>query len=352
MNLAVIVVSYNTKDLLRQCLNSIYASYETRTTAQDHLTIVVVDSASHDGSAQMVEAEFPQVRLLARRDNIGFVKGNNLALQTLGFSIAPIDKPLANNHKSRITDHNLQIVDHDLLPILPDIVLLLNPDAELIEDALWQMALFLDAHPEAGVCGAKLRYGDGQFQHGAFRYPSLMQVLIDLFPLYGVRGIQRLHNSSLNGRYSQHQWNGVDAFPVDFVLGAALMLKRDVIEQVGGLDTEYVMYCEELDWCLRINQAGWQVYALPTAGVMHYEGQSSKQVRWPSFVRLWRSRFLFYEKHSYLFPKGYRFIVKQIVRLTVGWRKTQAERRFARGQATGLEIQEELAAYAQVRAIT
>ena len=225
-------------------------------------------------------------------------------------------------------------------------VLLLNPDAELLGDALMRLARFLATTPSAGICGARLQYGDGSFQHGAFRFPGLAQVFLDLFPLEGVRGAHRLHDSRLNGRYPAAKWRGDTPFPVDFVLGAALCIRRETIERIGGLDDGYFMYCEEMDWCLRCRQAGWQVYALPAAQVMHHAGQSSRQVRWDAYERLWRSRLRFYAKHRAAYPPGYLTLLRGLLRMGAAWRSRQARRRLAAGVTTREAADRELAAYA------
>ncbi|MEZ4866183.1 MAG: glycosyltransferase family 2 protein [Caldilineaceae bacterium] len=335
MKLAVIILNYNTRDLLRQCLHSVLTSAAL---TQEHLTVElwVVDNASPDGSATMVTAEFPQVRLLASQRNLGYTGGNNWALTQLGF---PVDE------QKGLRDLAPTQVDVER----PDFVLLLNADTEIVGDALWQMAKVLSTEPTAGVCGAHLAYGDGSFQHGAFAFPSLWQVALDFFPFAGVRGAQRLHNSAINGRYAAKLWQGQQPFPVDFVLGAALMVRREAILQVGGLDDDFFMYCEEMDWCLRIQKAGWEVYVAPAAHVTHYEGQSSRQVRWPAYVQLWRSRFRFYMKHHQLYPAYYMDAVRVLIRLGL-WRRTQtAWHRFQHGQLSGRELAEELSAYVLIR---
>lgn len=330
MHLAVVVVSYNTRDLLAACLRSVYASARG---GDLRLSVVVVDNASTDNSAARVAHDFPQALLVASRSNLGFTGGNNLALHALGFDVgSPLGAPPAAPPVPVAAQR-------------PDAVLLLNPDAELTGDALAQMASFLMAVQSAGICGPQLRYGDGSFQHGAFRFPGLAQIALDLFPLEGVRGSHRLHNSTVNGRYPAALWRGAAPFPVDFVLGAALCIRRDVIERIGGLDDGYFMYCEEMDWCLRCREAGWQVYALPTATVIHHAGQSSRQVRWDAFERLWRSRLRFYTKHATVYPASYLALVRSLVRLGVAWRGRQARRRFAAGRITGVELARELAAY-------
>lgn len=332
MRLAVIVLSYNTCDLLRQCLQSLLASIR-QTADRLQVDILVVDNASPDGSAAMVATEFPQVHLFASPTNLGYTGGNNLALQQLGFAV------VAEN----------QWQPRRAAPLLaPDFVLLLNADTEIVGDALWQMANALSEHPQAGACGAHLIYGNGQFQHGAFRFPSLLQVLIDFFPLTGLPGVHRLHNSRLNGRYRQRLWSGSAPFVVDFVLGAAMMVRSQAIEQVGGLDNEFFMYCEEMDWALRLQQAGWQILAVPTARVIHHEGQSSRQVRWTAYERLWRSRFRFYQKHRQRYSAGYLWFVRLLVRLGLQVRSWQALRRFIKGQINGVELEDELQTYAVV----
>lgn len=331
--IAVVLVSYNTQDYLARALTSIYA---TPLPAGWRLHVVVVDNASEDGSADRVARDFPQADLMASSVNLGFTGGNNLALARLGFAVdpprtAPIDVLLGEAETPA-----------------PDYVLLLNPDAELVEDALVRLVRFLAATPNAAVCGAHLRYGDGSFQHGAFRFPGLGQILIDFLPLTGLRGAHRLHNSRLNGRYPATLWQGTAPFPVDFVLGAAMLVRGAAIEQVGGLDDGYFMYCEEMDWCLRMRNAGWDIYTLPTAHVIHHEGRSSRQIRWSAYARLWRSRIRFYAKYPDRFSPGFRAAARAIMRIGSRWRMRQARRRFASGAITGIELQEELDAHAVV----
>jgi len=218
----------------------------------------------------------------------------------------------------------------------------------LTGDALGQMARFLQMTPAAGVCGAQLRYGDGRFQHGAFRLPNLFQVALDFFPLTGVPGAQRLHHSRCNGRYPARLWRGESPFQVDFVLGAALMARGAAIAQVGGLDNEFFMYCEEIDWCMRMADAGWSAYAVPTAHVTHHEGQSSRQVRWTAYVRLWRSRLRLVAKHPERYSAAHVVAMRSLIHAGTRRRMACARRRFARGQITGVELAAELAAHAEV----
>jgi N-acetylglucosaminyl-diphospho-decaprenol L-rhamnosyltransferase len=331
MELAVVIVNYNTRDLLRNALRSLF---NAQLPANGELTVLVVDNASHDESAAMVARDFPQVTLLASPTNLGFTGGNNLALYALGLRVSP---PAS---ASQLTTTPR--------PSPPNFVLLLNPDTEIADDALIVMLEQMERLPSAGICGAHLSYGDGSFQHGAFHFPSLTQVALDFFPLIGISGAQRLRDSRINGRYPAAKWQSQRPFAVDFVLGAAMFVRAAAINDIGGLDDGYFMYCEEMDWALRMQQAGWRVYALPTAHVTHHEGQSSRQLRWDSYERLWRSRFRFYTKHAQRYPLGYRLALRLLVRLGATWRSHQARQRFAIGSATGTEIARELEAYATI----
>lgn len=330
--LAVIIVSYNVVSLLRNCLNSLAASAAANA---DWLIVdtVVVDNASADGSAAMVASEFPHIRLIASDTNLGFTGGNNLALRSLGFS-DPSHSPLPTPHS-------------------PDFVLLLNPDTLLEKDALGRMVAFLRDNFYAGAVGAHLRYGDGAFQHGAFHFPGLAQVALDLLPVADLPGVRRflprLLDSRTNGRYPRQLWEGDAPFPVDFVLGAALMVRGAAIRQVGLLDDDYFMYCEEMDWCLRLGKAGWRVSALPTAHITHLEGQSSRQVRWDAFERLWRSRFRFYQKHRVHYPYGFLFFLRLLIWIGLWMRAALARRKFAQGKLSGQLLERELAAYTTIR---
>jgi GT2 family glycosyltransferase len=333
MHSAVVLVSYNTRDLLRRALRSVIDS-----AAEDTQQVVVVDNASRDGSAAMVADEFasrfPALRLVASPVNLGFTGGNNLALHLLGFdSVVPPQCGVEFERAARPR---------------PDCVLLLNPDAELQGDALQRMARFLEATPNAGACGARLSYGDGSFQHGAFAFPTLFQVALDFFPLTGLPGAHRIHSSRWNGRYPMRLWNGTAPFAVDFVLGAAMMMRGRAIEQIGGLDDTYFMYCEEMDWCLRAREAGWGVYAVPTARVVHHEAQSSRQFRWRSFERLWHSRFRFYRQHPARYGPLHRIMLQALVRVGLNARSNSAFRRFANGELTGRELADEVETYGRI----
>jgi len=264
-DLAVIVVSYNTKDLLHACLTSLFCQ------ATPHLEVWVVDNASTDGSCEMVAESFPQVHLVAMEENVGFAGGNNVALRAMGYGGA--------------------LETEDCSP-LPEFVLFLNPDTEIEVGALGTMRQFLAMHPEVGVAGCRLTYPDGQFQHSAFRFPTLWQMWFDFFSWPG-----RFVESSLNGRYSRELYERGVPFPVDHPLGAAMMTRREVISQVGLMDERFFMYAEEIDWNLRVHDKGWPVYCVPRAVVVHHGGASTAQSRRQMNHELWKSRFQLFDKH-------------------------------------------------------
>lgn len=259
-DLAVVIVSWNVRDLLRACLHSLLADLEQSGLAAD---VWVVDNASADGSPDMVAGAFPDVRLIAHDENVGFAAGNNLALRR----ILDLDAP-------------------------PDHVWLLNPDTEVQPGATAALLAALEANPRAGMAGARLLYPSARLQQSAFRFPGLAQLAFELFPLPA-----RLYETPLNGRYPRRLYEGDAPFLVDHPLGATMVVRREVLTQVGLMDETYRMYCEEIDWCWRIKRAGWRILCAPAARVVHHAGQSTGQAPVRSFVDLWTSRARLYARY-------------------------------------------------------
>ncbi|MBA3946267.1 MAG: glycosyltransferase family 2 protein [Herpetosiphonaceae bacterium] len=251
----IIIVSYNTCALLRQCLTS--TLHPTLP-----LEVIVVDNASHDGSSEMVHAEFPGVGLIRNTANRGFAGATNQAITASMHYHTPY-------------------------------LLLLNPDAQLLPDALETLYGFMQAHPRVGCVGARLLYPDGSFQEAAWHFPTPWMTLFDLFPPQGPL-FGRLQTSALNGRYQAE--HGTEPFPVDHPLGAAMLIRRRTLEAVGPLDEGYWLYVEEVDWCRRAKLAGWSIWQVPQAQVVHVAGASSRQFRGRSLVALHRSRLRFFRK--------------------------------------------------------
>jgi hypothetical protein len=260
-HLAVVIVSWNVRDLLGTCVGTLSADLGDSGLPAD---IWVVDNGSTDGSPHMVRETFPQVRLLESQENLGFAGGNNLALREI------------SNLESRI----------------PEYIWLLNPDTEVQPGAIAALLAALEAHPRAGVAGAQLLYADGSLQQSAFHFPGLVQLAFEFFPLPA-----RFYEAPLNGRYPRHLYERETPFLVDHPLGATMMVRSEAVTQVGLMDEGYHMYCEEIDWCWRMRRAGWDALCVPVARVIHHAGQSTAQVPIPSFINLWTSRARLYARH-------------------------------------------------------
>ncbi len=277
--IGIVIVSYNTATLLERCLRSLQG-------CELPLQVVVVDNASSDGSVALVQAAFPSVQLIALDQNVGFAAGNNIGLRALGIG-ARLDATSA------------------ALPF----VLLLNPDTEVQSGALETMVAFLQAHPRVGMVGPRLLNPDGSLQTGAFRFPTLLMSLLEVFPPGEVLP-GRLYGSWWHGRYPQEQ-NGSAPFPVDHPLGACMLLRREVLEQVGGLDERYFMYSEEVELCWRIHRAGWVIWQVPQARVVHVGGAATRQLRRRMLVELHRSRVRFFQQcYGAGFVQAHRLITR------------------------------------------
>lgn len=259
IDIAVIIVSWNVRQYLADCLRSVFADLRASNLTGE---VWVVDNRSTDGTTDMVRNLFPQVHLIANDDNPGFGAANNQGMR------ATADKK-------------------------PRYFFLLNPDTVVRPGAMGKMVDFLDKNPAAGMCGARLIYGDGRFQHSAYAFPHLAQLVFDLFPIP-----DRLYETRINGRYPRRLYHpNATPFQVDHPLGATMMVRRDVAEVTKGFDEEFFLYCEELDWCWRIRQAGWEIYTVPAAEVVHFGGESTSQIKAKSLVDLWTSREQFYRRH-------------------------------------------------------
>ncbi len=324
-NLAVVIVNWNVRDMLAECLRSVEADLAAGGLAGQ---IWVVDNASSDGSVEMLRRDFPQVCLIASPQNLGFAGGNNAALRALGFDPNLTPGPSPGRREVRGEAN------------LPEAVLLLNPDTKIHPGALPALYEFLVKTPQAGMAGARLVYGDGSFQHSAFAFPGLWQLAIELLPLPG-----RLVESRLNGRYPRSLYEAGRPFRVGHPLGAAMCVRRQAIQQVGLLDERYHMYVEEVDWSRRITAAGWEIYCVPAAGITHYGGQSTGQIHLTSFINLWRSRYRFYRTHYHPFKVR---LAAQIVGLGMKRRARLDTQARQRGELSQAEWSARLSGYEQV----
>jgi GT2 family glycosyltransferase len=268
-DLAIVIVNWNTRDLLRDCLTSVYANRGLT------FQVCVVDNASTDGSAEMVEREFPQTHLIRNVRNTGFAHANNLGLRAWGFG----DRG-ANGDSSLSTLNT------------PRYALLLNSDTVTPPDALAQMAAFLDAHPKAGAAGPKLVRLDGSLDLACRRsFPTPEN------SFYHFVGLSKLFPQSPRfGRYDLTYLDPDQVAEVDSVNGAFMMVRAQAIEQAGFLDEDFFFGGEDLDWAFRIKAAGWKIYYNPAIVVQHVKRASYRNNPQAAF-EFERAMWLFYRKH-------------------------------------------------------
>jgi N-acetylglucosaminyl-diphospho-decaprenol L-rhamnosyltransferase len=307
-DLSVVIVSYQVRELVQSCLTSILGHKSTISTQ-----VFLVDNASGDSTVDLVRESFPSVHLVANLENRGFSAANNQALK------------LATGRY----------------------MMLLNPDTVLPAgrpNALDTLVAFMDSHSRAGACGPVLRFPDGTLQHSAFRFPTLSQIYIDLFPVNW-----RLLESRLNGRYPRAVYEARKPFLVDHPLGAAFVVRREAAETVGWLDEGFFIYAEEIDWALRLRASGWERWCVPGAEIIHYEAQSTSQFPERMLVELWRARFHLFQKH---YSSAFIFAARLLVRAGMRRSEAEARREFALGQISQDRLQMRLAACETIRQLS
>jgi len=290
LNIVIVVVTWNNEDIIGDALSSVIADLDT--TSLEY-KVWVVDSASSDDTVNVIRRDFPTVKLIASEENLGFSRANNLAMREMGF------------------DSSTDIDD------LPCAVYLLNPDTITHQGATQLLYDTLVSREQVGVVGARLTFGDGSFQHSAFKFPDLGQIWTEFFPTPG-----RFIEGGFNGRYSKSLYAGDAPFEVDFTLGATMMLKREVLLKTGLFDEDFFIYCEEVDWAWRIHKAGWYIMCVPQAHVTHLGGQSTSQVRPWSLINLWKSRLHLYDKH---YPIWKRWLARRLVMIGMRRKMTQLD---------------------------
>jgi N-acetylglucosaminyl-diphospho-decaprenol L-rhamnosyltransferase len=263
-DLGIVVLNWNTCDLLRRCLQTVLASE-----GDFSFEVVVVDNASTDDSVEMVRTEFPSVHVIASEVNGGYPYGNNLGLRYLGF------------------DDGGQVSQD-----APQYALLLNPDTEVPPDALYEMVRYMDSHPTVGVAGPKLMLADGTLDLACRRsFPS------PTVSFYRFSGLSKLYpNSPRFGRYNMTFVDPDVELEVDSVVGAYMQVRREAIEQAGLLDETFFMYGEDLDWAYRIKKAGWKVFYNPKVTVLHVKRAASRKSQ-RAQMEFYRAMLIFYRKH-------------------------------------------------------
>jgi GT2 family glycosyltransferase len=273
MDLSIIIVNYNTKDLLKQTIQSVIDTIN----GIDY-QIIIIDNASKDGSCDMVKKAFDDKTILIESmDNEGYAKANNK-----GIKLA----------KGRY-------------------ILLLNSDTVVIEDCIQKCIDYMDKATDIGVLGCKIVLPDGKLDRACKRgFPTPEASLYYMLKLDKLFPSQKKY-----GKYNLTYLDENETNQVDSVVGAFMMIRREVIGQVGMLDEDFFMYGEDLDWCYRIKESGWNIVYYPEAQIIHYKGASSKKKRWKTIYEFHRAMYLFYNKHYF---KKYNFFVTSIVYTGIG----------------------------------
>lgn len=252
-DVSIIIVNWNTREILRDCLRSVYEN-----AGEIDFDVIVVDNASTDGSVEMVRREFDKVQLIANPENRGFAAANNQGMEVA-----------AGRY-----------------------MLLLNSDTIVLDGAIAKTAAFADAHPEAAVVGCRVLNRDRSLQPTCFMYPSALNLLLaatylnKLFP-----------RSRFFGRERMTWWDRNDVREVEVVTGCFMLVRREAIDQVGVMDDGFFMYGEETDWCWRFRKAGWRNLYTPDGQIIHLGGQSTAQVSAPMMVQLRLSILRVIRKH-------------------------------------------------------
>lgn len=251
-NLSIIIVNWNTGNLIQDCLDSIQANM----TQSPHLQVetIVIDNASQDNSVTILENNYPWIDLITNTENVGFARANNQGI--------------------RVSQGQN--------------IMLLNPDTIVKTQTIQTLIDFLKQYPAAGVVGPLTLNPDQSLQTSAYPRPTLFREAWRLFHFDMFYPI---------GSYRMSAWNCQHPRQVDSLLGACLVIRRQILDEVGLLDEDYFMYSEEIDLCARIQRAGWDLYWVPTASIIHYGGQSTKHVATAMFIQLYQSKLIFFRKH-------------------------------------------------------
>ena len=273
MDISIIIVTWNTKDLLQKCLDSIYKTIHDIT-----FEIIVIDNASEDDTVVMLRGKFPHITLLKNSRNLGFGAANNQGFRIMRGRYA----------------------------------LLLNSDTVLTIHAVEELFTFMETHPEAAMACGQLLNADGSKQNSIASFPTLLTLLTNM-PLLEYLSPKK---------YPSKRYTFTDPVEIDSGIGACLLVRKKTIDEVGMFDERYFFFFEETDWAYQMKKAGWKIFHIPTAFIYHFQGQSiGRNVR--SRIEFYRSRYLFFRKwHS----RAYYLLISSVIffRLLVNWLLTSA----------------------------
>jgi hypothetical protein len=254
MKLSIIILGWNDKKVIADCLRSIY-----RGTANLYFEVIVSDNGSTDGSLEMIRSEFPRATVIQNGANLRFAKGNNVAIDASS----------------------------------GDYVLILNPDTIIHDGSLEKFVAFADRHPEAGAFGCRVLNPDGSYQESGRPFPTLRG---DWIAAFFLRALAHLSSWFIADRYIG--WNGDTERAVDWHSGCCLLIRGDLLKRLGGFDEQFFYYYEDVDLCFRVWKAGYPILFTPSATIVHLGGQSTKE-RMPLGFELdkYVTRYRYYYKH-------------------------------------------------------
>jgi GT2 family glycosyltransferase len=255
IDVSIVIVNWNTRDLLRGCLRSIFEQ-----TPKGSFEILVVDNASREGSAEMVRVEFSAVKLIANVQNRGFAAANNQAIRAASGRY----------------------------------ILLLNPDTIILDAAISRCVDYADVHGDVGVVGCQVLEDECRIQRTGFSFPNPWNIFLTL------SGLSRVFaRSQVFGRPELGWWQRDSEQDLDVISGMFMLVRREAIEQVGLMDESYFVYSEEADWCYRFSRAGWRRVFTPCARIIHLDGggKSTSQVNIKMFVQLQKSSMIYHRKN-------------------------------------------------------
>jgi GT2 family glycosyltransferase len=272
IQLSIIIVTHNAKDFLRNCLKSVFDRIKNLS-----FEVFVIDNASSDGTFEMLKNEFPQVKVIFSKENLGFAKANNLAIKEA---------------KGKY-------------------IFLLNPDTILLDENFEKLIDFAEKNPDVGAIGPKVLNSDLTIQHQCKRgFPTPWNTLCYFLGLAKI-----FPKSKVFAGYLLTYLDTEKIQEVDSLSGCAMLVKRDVIEKVGMIDEDYYLYGDDLDWCYRIKSGGWKVVYFPETKIIHYGGRGGTGKK-PYFniYHFYKSAFIFYRKHP---AKKYFFLINWLVYLGI-----------------------------------
>ncbi|MBI3952753.1 MAG: glycosyltransferase family 2 protein [Candidatus Doudnabacteria bacterium] len=266
MDLSVVIVNYNTKDLLKKCLKSVFASHTSFS-----FEVLVSDNGSKDGSVLMIKEEFPEVKLIENNANLGFSKGNNVALRQAQGKYC----------------------------------LLLNSDTEIRQNTLEVSIKYMNLHQDVGAMGCRVLLPNGELDKACRRkFPNPANAFLRLF------GLKKFSDYNINTPIDQE-------VEVDAVMGAFMLVRKSVIDRIGLLDEEYFMYGEDLDWCWRIKEAGYKIVYYPQAEITHFKYGSSQLIPFRTIRLAHDAMKIFYHRH---YAKENNWFFNQLVYLGINLR--------------------------------